>query len=107
MKQSNIFQSKISNKVLAVIAATSIFFMAHPVCAQAQQRGLTNAKKVLDEFKKQLDIIIPIAAAIILLCLAIGYAGRYIEKDTFVRWSVGIIIAGSAVELANMLFKAN
>ncbi|KEC65663.1 hypothetical protein O7W_00440, partial [Bartonella quintana JK 56] len=49
--------------------------------------------------------IIPIAAALILLCLAIGYAGRYIEKDTFIRWAVGVIIAGSATQIANMLFS--
>ncbi|WP_034456146.1 TrbC/VirB2 family protein, partial [Bartonella elizabethae] len=48
----------------------------------------------------------PIAAAIILLCLAIGYAGRYIGKDTFVRWAVGVVIAGSATQLVTMLFKA-
>ncbi|ATP12983.1 hypothetical protein BHOIPH791_06380 [Bartonella henselae] len=106
MKQSNIFQSKINNKILTTTATITVFVIAHPVCAQAQQGGLTNAKKALEDFKKQLDIIIPIAAAVILLCLAIGYAGRYIEKDTFVRWSVGVIIAGSAAELAGMLFKA-
>ncbi|WP_019221074.1 VirB2 family type IV secretion system major pilin TrwL [Bartonella senegalensis] len=107
MKPSNIFQSKINNKVLAAIAAISVFFMAYPVRAQAQQGGLANAEKALKGLKGDLDVIIPIAAAVILLCLAIGYAGRYIEKDTFVRWSVGVIIAGSAFELASMLFKPN
>ncbi|WP_208442591.1 TrbC/VirB2 family protein, partial [Bartonella raoultii] len=48
--------------------------------------------------------IIPIAAAIILLCLAIGYAGRYIEKGTFVRWAVGVVVAGSSAQLVQMLF---
>ncbi|KEC69002.1 hypothetical protein O7Q_00234 [Bartonella quintana JK 39] len=48
----------------------------------------------------------PVAAALILLCLAIGYAGRYIEKDTFIRWAIGVIIAGSATQIATMLFTA-
>lgn len=46
MKQSNIFQSKINNKILTTTAAITVFFIAHPVCAQAQQGGLTNAKKL-------------------------------------------------------------
>ncbi|KEC65183.1 hypothetical protein O7W_00442, partial [Bartonella quintana JK 56] len=40
-----------------------------------------------------------------LLCLAIGYAGRYIEKDTFIRWAIGVVIAGSATQIATMLFS--
>ncbi|WP_034450580.1 VirB2 family type IV secretion system major pilin TrwL, partial [Bartonella quintana] len=48
---------------------------------------------------------IPVAAALILLCLAIGYAGRYIEKDTFIRWAIGVVIAGSATQIATMLFS--
>ncbi|AFR26851.1 trwL5 protein [Bartonella quintana RM-11] len=77
--------------------------MAHP--AYAQVSGLANAQKALNSFKKQLDIIIPVAAALILLCLAISYAGRYIEKDTFIRWAIGVVIAGSATQIATMLFS--
>ncbi|EJF89669.1 hypothetical protein ME1_00439 [Bartonella vinsonii subsp. arupensis OK-94-513] len=105
MKQFNTLKATMSNRINVIIATTSVFFMTHNAYAQA--KGLENAKKALDEFKKQLDIIIPLAAAVILLCLAIGYAGRYIEKDTFVRWAIGVVIAGSAVELANLLFKTN
>ncbi|WP_425522874.1 hypothetical protein [Bartonella taylorii] len=50
---------------------------------------MSNAKKALDELQTDLiDHIIPIAATVILLCLAIGYAGRYIGRDTFVRWGL-------------------
>ncbi|MET3589173.1 hypothetical protein ABID23_000243 [Bartonella silvatica] len=76
--------------------------MAHPVYAQAQ--NLTNAKTALDKFQAELVKIVPIAAAVILLCLAIGYAGRYIEKGTFVRWAIGVVVAGSATELVSILF---
>ncbi|WP_019219371.1 VirB2 family type IV secretion system major pilin TrwL, partial [Bartonella florencae] len=77
----------------------------HPIYAQAQ--ALDKAKTALDTLKTELGKIIPVAAAVILLCLAIGYAGRYIEKDTFVRWGIGVVIAGSAAELVAMLFKTN
>ncbi|WP_375703233.1 VirB2 family type IV secretion system major pilin TrwL [Bartonella sp. AD13SXNS] len=102
MKQSNIFQRAVNTSISNVTIMTA-FFLAHPVYAQAQK--LENAKNALDKFKTELIGIIPIAAAVILLGLAIGYAGRYIEKDTFVRWAIGVIIAGSAGELVALLFK--
>ncbi|WP_074381494.1 VirB2 family type IV secretion system major pilin TrwL [Bartonella doshiae] len=95
-------QLKITNKATTTIIAMSVFFMTHPAYAQ-----LANAKSVLEKFRDQLKIIVPVAATVILLGLAIGYAGRYIEKDTFIRWAIGVIVAGSAAELATMLFKAN
>ncbi|GAA5096006.1 VirB2 family type IV secretion system major pilin TrwL [Bartonella acomydis] len=103
MKQVNIFQTTVRNKIITTTAAVTVFFMTHPIYAQAQVLG--KAKTALETLRDQLKIIVPIAATIILLCLAIGYAGRYIEKDTFVRWAVGVVIAGSAVELVTMLFQ--
>ncbi|WP_260480215.1 VirB2 family type IV secretion system major pilin TrwL [Bartonella quintana] len=100
MKQPNI-KIAVYNKT---IAAMTVFIITHPVYAQAQ--SLTTAKNALTKFQTELKTIIPIAAALILLCLAIGYAGRYIEKDTFIRWAVGVVIAGSATQIANMLFSS-
>ncbi|WP_375670242.1 VirB2 family type IV secretion system major pilin TrwL [Bartonella sp. PS7NMGDW] len=104
MKQSNTLQTIIRNKSTKISAALTVFFMSSPVYAQAK---LTNAKTALEALQTDLKVIIPIAAAVILLCLAIGYAGRYIGKDTFVRWAIGVVIAGSAAELAGLLFKPN
>ncbi|KEC62111.1 VirB2 family type IV secretion system major pilin TrwL [Bartonella quintana] len=104
MKQLDNLQSKSNNKIIAIAVAITVLFMAYPAYAQAQT--LDNAKGVLEKLSTELTTkIIPIAAALILLCLAIGYAGRYIEKDTFIRWAVGVIIAGSATQIANMLFS--
>ncbi|WP_273723075.1 VirB2 family type IV secretion system major pilin TrwL [Bartonella sp. AU18XJBT] len=104
MKQLINFQSKSNNRITAISATITLFFMNNPVYAQNGPLG--NAKKALEGLQKELiEKIIPIAAAVILLCLAIGYAGRYIEKDTFVRWAIGVIIAGSATQLATMLLK--
>ncbi|MCZ2203609.1 VirB2 family type IV secretion system major pilin TrwL [Bartonella sp. A05] len=101
MKLSNIFQEKINNRIIFAFATAIVFFMAHPTYAQ----NLTGAKTVLETLTTQLNGIIPIAAALILLGLAIGYAGRYIEKDTFIRWAIGVVVAGSASQLAILLFK--
>ncbi|WP_375670243.1 VirB2 family type IV secretion system major pilin TrwL [Bartonella sp. PS7NMGDW] len=102
MKKLINFQLKDNNKITAISAALTVFFMSNPVCAQAK---LTNAKTALEKLRDDLKLLIPIAAAVILLCLAIGYAGRYIGKDTFVRWAIGVVIAGSAAELAKLLFQ--
>ncbi|UTO28301.1 VirB2 family type IV secretion system major pilin TrwL [Bartonella harrusi] len=100
MKQFNNFQLKNSNRFVVIFASITVFCMSHPAYAE-----LKNAKNALEKLKAELiDKIIPLAAAVILLCLAIGYAGRYIEKDTFVRWAIGVIIAGSATQIATLLF---
>ncbi|MBB5074246.1 ribose/xylose/arabinose/galactoside ABC-type transport system permease subunit [Bartonella callosciuri] len=101
MKKSNI-RATVNNKIITTIAMINIFFIIYPMYVQAQ--NLNKAKDALNKFKTELDVIIPIAAAVILLCLAIGYAGRYIEKDTFVRWAIGVVIAGSVTEIVSMLF---
>ncbi|WP_375670735.1 VirB2 family type IV secretion system major pilin TrwL [Bartonella sp. SD1336NMGDW] len=98
-------KSKSNNKIIAISAAMTAFFMSSSVHAQAA-KTLINAKTALTDLQTDLKAIIPIAAAVILLCLAIGYAGRYIGKDTFVRWAIGVVIAGSAAQLVSMLFKA-
>ncbi|WP_375667357.1 VirB2 family type IV secretion system major pilin TrwL [Bartonella sp. CL435QHHD] len=96
-------QSKNNNRVIAISVTIVAFFITHPAYAE-----IKNAKDALNALQKDLiDHIIPVAAALILLCLAIGYAGRYIERDTFIRWAVGVVIAGSASQLATMLFTGN
>ncbi|WP_273720594.1 MULTISPECIES: VirB2 family type IV secretion system major pilin TrwL [unclassified Bartonella] len=103
MKQLNNFKLKNNNRVIVISAAVNAFFVSHTAYAQ---KTLKNAETALKNLQNDLTgKIIPVAAAIILLCLAIGYAGRYIEKDTFIRWAIGVVIAGSAAELVAMLFK--
>ncbi|WP_208440197.1 VirB2 family type IV secretion system major pilin TrwL [Bartonella raoultii] len=91
---------KNNNKIITISAIISAFFIAHPAYADLKH-AKDSLKTLYEDISKN---IIPVAAAIILLCLAIGYAGRYIGKDTFVRWAVGVVIAGSTVQLVTMLF---
>ncbi|WP_455481886.1 VirB2 family type IV secretion system major pilin TrwL [Bartonella sp. B35(2025)] len=102
MKKSN-RQLNINNKVITATATVTAFFMTCPVYANVTK--LNNAKKAMDEVQKELTVLIPLAAAVILVLLATGYAGRFIERSTFIRWSIGVIIAGSATALSNLLFK--
>ncbi|WP_273758142.1 VirB2 family type IV secretion system major pilin TrwL [Bartonella sp. AU55XJBT] len=102
MKQLNILRTTARNKIAAFSAALTVFFTDSS--AYAAVTTLTNAEKALNGLKGDLNALIPIAAGVILLCLAIAYAGRYIEKDTFIRWAVGVVVAGSASQLATLLF---
>ncbi|WP_375658018.1 MULTISPECIES: VirB2 family type IV secretion system major pilin TrwL [unclassified Bartonella] len=104
MKKLTSIQSKSNNKIIAFSAAVTALFMNNSAYA-TNAKTLTNAQNALKELQDDIQKIIPIAAAVILLCLAIGYAGRYIGKDTFVRWAIGVVIAGSAAQLVSLLFK--
>ncbi|WP_375676966.1 MULTISPECIES: VirB2 family type IV secretion system major pilin TrwL [unclassified Bartonella] len=100
MKKLIDFRFKNNNRITAISSAISVFFIVHPAYAKLK------AEDALKTLQTDLTTnIIPVAAAVILLCLAIGYAGRYIGKDTFVRWAIGVIVAGSATQLASLLFK--
>lgn len=89
-------------RALAVAAASTVAFALAAAPASAQ--GLDRARTVLQQFQTELTTIVPIAAALILLGLGVAYAGNFIEKDTFVRWGIGVIVAGSAVQITTMLF---
>jgi len=89
-----------ANKVFAV----ALSLVVTTEVAMAQTGGLAKAKGVMESFKTELTGIIPTVAVIALLALGIGYATKFVEKDTFVRWAIGIIIAGSAAQLTALFF---
>lgn len=99
MKYLNTFTRK-ARGVAAAIGASAMF-AANPAFAAG---GLDKARGILETLKEEATTIIPIAATLILMILAIGYAARMMEKDTFVRWAIGVIIAGSAAQITAMLF---
>ncbi|WP_375689753.1 TrbC/VirB2 family protein, partial [Bartonella sp. AP57NXGY] len=68
MKQLKTLQTIIWNKATKTSAALTVFFMANPVLAQAVV--LQPANNALTALQTDLKTIIPIAAAVILLCLA-------------------------------------
>ena len=65
--------------------------------------GLSRARGALETIESELLTIIPVVAVIALILLSIGYATKSVEKETFYRWAIGVIIAGSAAEITAML----
>lgn len=74
------------------------------VLSPAWADGLEQAKTVLETFQNQLLTVIPVVAVIALILLGVGYATNFVEKDTFVKWGIGLIIAGSAGPITTLFF---
>lgn len=90
------------NKIKLLPLTVFIFLINSSFVSAA---GLDKAKGVLESFQTELTTIIPIAATLLLVIMAVGYAGRFMEKDTFVRWAIGIIVAGSAAQITALFFS--
>ena len=84
--------------ILAAIMLNLTFFTPH-----AHAQGLEKAKGVLEIIKTEILGIVPLVAVIALIGLGIGYAMNSVQKETFVRWAVGLIIIGSAAQITKML----
>jgi len=78
--------------MLAVLACTLAVPSAHA-------QGLAKATSFLENIRDQLTVWIPIIAVIAGLVLVIAYWFNMIQKDTFIKWLVGLIIAGSILEI--------
>jgi len=91
----NAIISRFSTQKFSVAAA--LFFALIAPVAHAQ--GLSKATSFLENIRDQLTLWIPIIAVIAGLVLVIAYWFNMIQKDTFIRWLVGLIIAGSILEI--------
>ncbi|OPB33435.1 conjugal transfer protein [Bartonella taylorii] len=103
MKQLNTFQTKIenvSNKICVVFITPILFLATQPTYAQEK----TNEVDVFIGMQYGLSIIIPIAAAIVLLFLLLLWVFRLIARATFARWAFSVVIAGAAFYLSHILF---
>jgi type IV secretory pathway VirB2 component (pilin) len=95
--------TKDTNRLMApalALAAAGVL-CASPAAAQ----GLEGARTILETFKEEILGIVPIVAVIALVLLGVGYAMRVVDKDTFIRWGFGCIIAGGASGIASMIFN--
>lgn len=68
------------------------------VHSQGLQKGTAAAKA----FNTDLISFVTIGAAIILICIAIAYACKWVSLEAVVRWGIGCILAGSAAELVKL-----
>lgn len=87
-------------------ASRNFFYLALaasiPLPASAQ--GLQRAKGFLELIYSELTTLIPILATISLALAFMGYMFKMIQKDTFIKWLVGIIGLGSCAQIVAMLY---
>lgn len=106
MKQLSTFQVKIenvNNKVRVVFITLILFLAAQSTYAQEK----TNSVDIFIGMQYGLSIIIPIAAAIVLLFLLLLWAFRLIARATFARWAFSVVVAGAAFYLSHILYHIN
>lgn len=96
--------AKVKSAVAKAAVPGAVASTGLAISTSASAQGLSKATGVLTALQTELTTIIPICAIILLLISAIGYAGGFLQKDTFVRWAVGIVIGGSAAQIVAMLF---
>jgi len=82
----------------------SLFSIAF-LSSSAYAAGLQQAKGILETIKTEILGIVPIIAVIALISLCIGYMLNSVQKETFMRWGIGLVLIGSATQITNMLLK--
>ncbi len=99
-------RSKALFLVAALVGAVLLSLMADPALAVPPGGGgLDKVASVLNVISTTLKTVIPAAAGLVLLGLGLSYAAGIIEKDTFIRWGIGVVIAGSASEITAMFIS--
>lgn len=87
--------ARFSGYKTAVASSLLLAFIA----ADAHAQGLTKAKGFLTTLKDNILAFIPIIAVLAGLVLVILYWFNVIQKEGFIKWIVGLIIAGSVAEI--------
>ncbi|QEE12881.1 conjugal transfer protein [Bartonella krasnovii] len=100
MKQLNTLRVKIYNKINVIIITSMMLLITRFACAQTETKSLD----IFMSVRYGLSILVPIAAAIILLFLLLIYIFRIIARATFMRWAFSVIIAGAAFYISHILF---
>lgn len=95
IQKIKLFRFTLSNFIFTIFCFAFFTLEAHA--------GLEKAKTVLDTIKTEILGIVPIIAVIALIALGVGYAMNSVQKETFMRWAVGLIIVGSAAQITTML----
>ncbi|MCZ4328484.1 TrbC/VirB2 family protein [Castellaniella denitrificans] len=101
----NLLQSALTSRHAPARLAATLAMTGLSQATFAQVGGLSKAKTTLEALRDQLDIILPIAAVIIGVIIAVLYSAEIMRKDDAVRWGIGVVVAGSVGELVVLLWK--
>lgn len=94
-----------SFKTRAIALFNAVVLMLFSAAVSAQTGGLAKGKTALESLRDNLYIILPIAAVIIGIIIAVLYSAEIMRKDDAVRWGTGVLLAGSIAEIVVLLWK--
>lgn len=84
-------------KAAKAAAAVAMFLILATPAAHAQ--GLTQATGFLETIHAQLRIWAPIIAGIAGIVLIFGWWFHMVQKDTLIKWLIGLVLVGSMPEI--------
>lgn len=90
---------------LTQCVSQAVLLLLMPAVASAQTGGLSKAQGALETLRDNLYIILPIAAVIVGVIIAVLYAAEIMRKDDAVRWGIGVVLAGSVAEIVALLWR--
>jgi len=80
------------------LGAAALFLWTYPATAQ----GLTRARTILESLQENLEILVPIFAVVVGIAIWAMYSARWMERDSFVRWLIGLVGVASVAQLVAM-----
>lgn len=94
-----------SFKTHVIKLINTLILLLFSAAVSAQTGGLTKGKTALQFLLDNLLIILPLAAVIIGIIIAVLYSAEIMRKDDAVRWVTGVLLAGSVAEIVVMIWK--
>jgi len=68
----------------------------------ASAQGLTRARTILESLQENIEILIPIFAVIVGIVVWGFYMARWMERDAFIRWLIGLVGVASVAQVVAM-----
>lgn len=94
------------NRAVRHVYQSAIVAMLTTNMAYAQAiGGLNKAKTTLEALRDALIIILPIACVIAGLVIWVLYSAEIMRKEDATRWAIGVIGAGSVIEIVALLWR--
>lgn len=89
----------VKNGFLNTRNAVSAVLLSMLFAPAVHAQGLSKAKGFLETLRDELTTIVPIVAVIAIILAGAAYWFNIVQKETFIKILVGLIIVGSAAQI--------
>ena len=95
----------LKNKGGVKLQSLGLLILSQAISFDASAAGLQKVRGLLDMMKNEILTIVPILAVLSLILMGIGYMMKLVNRDTFIRWMVGLVIVGSAAQITSLFLN--